>query len=227
MGEINEKRNEEMNEETKTADAPQEETAAKERGVLLVLSGPSGTGKGTVCKLLREHMADGVRYSISATTRQPREGEEDGREYFFFDRPRFEALRAQDGFLEWAEVYGNYYGTPRAYVEEVLSSGRDCILEIDTQGAFKVRDAAPEAVLAFLAPPSMEELRCRLTGRGTESAAEVEKRLGCAESEMACRHRYDYIVVNDTVERAAAALEAILKAERCRTSRVLAKTPQA
>ncbi len=192
---------------------------AAERGVLLVVSGPSGTGKGTVCRQLQQRMDDRVRYSISATTRHPREGEVDGREYFFFDRAHFEALREQNGFLEWAEVYGNYYGTPRAYVEDVLASGRDCILEIDTQGAFQVREAAPEAVLVFLAPPSLEELRRRLTGRGTEDAEEVEKRLGCAEREMACRHRYDYIVVNDVVERAAEKLEAILRAEHCRCGR--------
>ena len=194
------------------------EQAAK-RGTLVVLSGPSGTGKGTVCGVVRNHLGDAVRYSISATTRKPRTGEEHGREYFFFSKEEFEALREQNGFLEWAQVYDNYYGTPRAFVEEVLASGKDCILEIDPQGALQVRKATDEAVLVFIAPPSLEELRNRLTGRGTESAEEVEKRLSCAESELAYRDKYDYIIVNDDVETAAAKMEAILLAEKCRSGR--------
>ena len=196
------------------------EQAAK-RGTLVVLSGPSGTGKGTVCGVVRNHLGDAVRYSISATTRKPRTGEEHGREYFFFSKEEFEALRDQNGFLEWAQVYDNYYGTPRAFVEEVLASGKDCILEIDPQGALQVRKATDEAVLVFIAPPSLEELRNRLTGRGTESAQEVEKRLSCAESELAYRDKYDYIIVNDDVETAAAKMEAILLAEKCRSGRNL------
>ncbi|MBQ2120072.1 MAG: guanylate kinase [Peptococcaceae bacterium] len=196
------------------------EQAAK-RGTLVVLSGPSGTGKGTVCGVVRNHLGDAVRYSISATTRKPRTGEEHGREYFFFSKEEFEALRDQNGFLEWAQVYDNYYGTPRAFVEEVLASGKDCILEIDPQGALQVRKATDEAVLVFIAPPSLEELRNRLTGRGTESAEDVEKRLSCAESELAYRDKYDYIIVNDDVETAAAKMEAILLAEKCRSGRNL------
>ena len=194
------------------------EQAAK-RGTLVVLSGPSGTGKGTVCGVVRNHLGDAVRYSISATTRKPRTGEEHGREYFFFSKEEFEALRDQNGFLEWAQVYDNYYGTPWAFVEEVLASGKDCILEIDPQGALQVRKATDEAVLVFIAPPSLEELRNRLTGRGTESAEEVEKRLSCAESELAYSDKYDYIIVNDDVETAAAKMEAILLAEKCRSGR--------
>ena len=189
------------------------------RGVLIVLSGPSGTGKGTVCSLVRSHLEDAVRYSISATTRQPRAGEEHGREYFFFSKEEFEALRDQNGFLEWAQVYDNFYGTPRAVVEDVLASGNDCILEIDPQGALQVRQAMEEAVLVFIAPPSLAELRSRLTGRGTEAAEEVEKRLSCAEQELAYRNQYDYIIVNDDVEQAAAKMEAILLAEKCRSWR--------
>ena len=192
---------------------------AVKRGTLLVLSGPSGTGKGTVCGVVRDHLGDAVRYSISATTRKPRTGEEHGREYFFFSKEEFEALRDQNGFLEWAQVYDNYYGTPRAFVEEVLASGKDCILEIDPQGALQVREATDEAVLVFIAPPSLEELRNRLTGRGTESAQEVEKRLSCAESELGYRDKYDYIIINDDVETAAAKMEAILLAEKCRSAR--------
>lgn len=191
------------------------------RGTLVVLSGPSGTGKGTVCGVVRNHLGDAVRYSISATTRKPRTGEEHGREYFFFTKEEFETLRDQNGFLEWAQVYDNYYGTPRAFVEEVLASGKDCILEIDPQGALQVRKATDEAVLVFIAPPSLEELRSRLTGRGTESAEEVEKRLSCAESELAYRDKYDYIIINDDVETAAAKMEAILLAEKCRSARNL------
>ena len=189
------------------------------RGVLLVLSGPSGTGKGTVCKAVRDSMGDKLAYSISATTRKPRTGEEHGREYFFFSKEEFEALRDQNGFLEWAQVYDNYYGTPRAFVEEVLASGRDCILEIDPQGALQVRKATDEAVLVFIAPPSLEELRARLTGRGTEAPEEVEKRLSCAEAELAYSNQYDYLIVNDEVEKAAEKMEAILMAELCRTNR--------
>lgn len=192
---------------------------AVKRGTLLVLSGPSGTGKGTVCGVVRDHLGDAVRYSISATTRKPRTGEKHGREYFFFSKEEFEALRDQNGFLEWAQVYDNYYGTPRAFVEEVLASGKDCILEIDPQGALQVREATDEAVLVFIAPPSLEELRNRLTGRGTESAQEVEKRLSCAESELGYRDKYDYIIINDDVETAAAKMEAILLAEKCRSAR--------
>lgn len=190
------------------------------RGVLLVLSGPSGTGKGTVCKVVRDSMGDRLAYSISATTRKPRIGEKHGREYFFFTKEEFEALRDQNGFLEWAQVYDNYYGTPRAFVEEVLASGRDCILEIDPQGALQVRKATDEAVLVFIAPPSLEELRSRLTGRGTEAPEEVEKRLSCAEAELAYSNQYDYMIVNDEVEKAAEKMKAILMAERCRTNRV-------
>ena len=189
------------------------------RGVLLVLSGPSGTGKGTVCKVVRDSMGERLAYSISATTRKPRVGEEHGREYFFFSKEKFEALRDQNGFLEWAQVYDNYYGTPRAFVEEVLASGRDCILEIDPQGALQVRKATDEAVLVFIAPPSLEELRARLTGRGTEAPEEVEKRLSCAEAELAYSNQYDYLIVNDEVEKAAEKMKAILMAERCRTNR--------
>lgn len=189
------------------------------RGVLLVLSGPSGTGKGTVCKAVRDYMGDAIAYSISATTRKPRNGEVHGREYFFFSKEEFEMLRDQNGFLEWAQVYDNYYGTPRAFVEEVLASGRDCILEIDTQGALQVRKATDEAVLVFIAPPSLEELRSRLTGRGTEAPEEVEKRLSCAANELSYSNQYDYIIVNDEVEKAAEKMRSILIAERCRTNR--------
>ena len=188
-------------------------------GNLIVISGPSGVGKSTLVKEVRK-VLDDLKFSISCTTRSPRPGEEHGREYFFFSKEEFEALRDQNGFLEWAQVYDNYYGTPRAFVEEVLASGRDCILEIDPQGALQVRKATSEAVLVFIAPPSLEELRARLTGRGTEAPEEVEKRLSCAEAELAYSNQYDYLIVNDEVEKAAEKMKAILMAERCRTNRI-------
>ncbi len=191
----------------------------KQKGLLIVLSGPSGTGKGTVCAAVRNSEDVSIEYSISATTRNPRNGEVHGREYFFYDKETFEQLREQGGFLEWAQVYDNYYGTPRQYVEEVLERGNDCILEIDPQGAFQVRAAWPEAILIFIAPPSLEELRSRLSGRGTESAEEMEKRLSCALEELEQRSKYDYVIVNDDVAAAANKLKAILVAEKCRSWR--------
>lgn len=191
----------------------------KQKGLLIVLSGPSGAGKGTVCAAVRNSEDVSIEYSISATTRNPRNGEEHGREYFFYDKETFEQLREQGGFLEWAQVYDNYYGTPRQYVEEVLERGNDCILEIDPQGAFQVRAAWPEAILIFIAPPSLEELRSRLSGRGTESAEEMEKRLSCALEELGQRSKYDYVIVNDDVTAAANKLKAILVAEKCRSWR--------
>lgn len=191
----------------------------KQKGLLLVLSGPSGAGKGTVCAAVRNSEDVSIEYSISATTRNPRDGEVHGREYFFYDKETFEQLREQGGFLEWAQVYDNYYGTPRQYVEEVLERGNDCILEIDPQGAFQVRAAWPEAILIFIAPPSLEELRSRLSGRGTESAEEMEKRLSCALEELEQRSKYDYVIVNDDVTAAANKLKAILVAEKCRSWR--------
>lgn len=191
----------------------------EKRGVLVVLSGPSGTGKGTICQMVREHLGDNIGVSISATTRAPRGEEQHGREYFFYTRQEFEELRDRGGLLEWAQVYDNYYGTPKAYVEELLNSGKDCILEIDPQGAMLVREAMDDAVLVYVMPPSMEELRNRLTGRGTETPEQVEKRMSCAMSEMEYRDKYDYIIVNDEVPKAAAKMEAIMLAEKCRSNR--------
>lgn len=191
----------------------------KKRGLLVVLSGPSGTGKGTICQRLQEEVAIG--YSISATTRQPRTGEENGKAYFFLSKEAFLALIEEDGLLEWASVYDNYYGTPKSYVENLLASGQDCILEIDTQGAFKVRESMPEAVLIFIAPPSLEELEKRIVGRATESAAEVEKRMSCARDEIRAIKDYDYVVVNDEVDLAVEKMKAILMAEQCKVGRNL------
>ncbi|MFZ7103125.1 MAG: guanylate kinase [Peptococcaceae bacterium] len=186
-------------------------------GILLVLSGPSGAGKGTICKRLLQETT--IRYSISATTRKPRAGEVNGREYFFFAKEEFEKKIAEDAFLEWAKVYDNYYGTPKKFVEEMLVSGKDCILEIDPQGAQKVREKKTDGVLVFIAPPSMQELKNRITNRGTENINEIQKRLNCAQEEMLCMQNYDYVVVNDKVELAAEKIKAILIAEKCRVQR--------
>lgn len=187
------------------------------RGTLIVLSGPSGAGKGTICQKIRTMRS--IKYSISATTRQPRAGEVHGREYFFLSKEDFEEMIAKGGLLEWAKVYDNYYGTPKAFVESVLDAGDDCILEIDTQGALNVKKAMPEAVLVFVAPPSLGELRNRIVGRGTESIEEIDKRMSCAETEMSFIKAYNYVIINDEVDQAVAKFDAILTAERCRVER--------
>ncbi|MDK2925213.1 MAG: guanylate kinase [Bacillota bacterium] len=188
------------------------------KGLLIVLSGPSGAGKGTVCQLLRQRNPR-LAYSVSATTRAPRPGEKHGVNYFFLNREEFETWRARGEFLEWAEVYGNLYGTPRSYVEERLASGQDVLLEIDTQGALQVKASFPTGVFIFLLPPSFAELKARITQRGTESENERMRRLAAAQSEIAQLRAYDYLVVNDKVEEAVARVEAILMAEHARVNR--------
>lgn len=185
------------------------------KGLLIVVSGASGTGKGTVCKelLARER---GVAFSVSATSRTPREGEQDGREYYFRTRTEFETMIAEGAFLEYADVYGNYYGTPLAPIEARRSAGEDILLEIDTQGALNVMERCPDGTFIFLLPPSLEELRRRITGRGTESEESLARRLAAARDEIRLGRRYRYAVLNDTVENAAARIQTILAAERLR-----------
>ena len=185
------------------------------KGLLIVISGASGTGKGTVCKelLARER---GVAFSVSATSRVPREGEQDGREYYFRTRVEFEAMIAEGAFLEYADVYGNYYGTPLAPIEARRSAGEDILLEIDTQGALNVMERCPDGTFIFLLPPSLEELRRRITGRGTESEESLTRRLAAARDEIRLGRRYRYAVLNDTVEDATARIQTILAAERLR-----------
>ena len=185
------------------------------KGLLIVISGASGTGKGTVCKelLARER---GVAFSVSATSRAPREGEQDGREYYFRTRAEFEAMIAEGAFLEYADVYGNYYGTPLAPIEARRSAGEDILLEIDTQGALNVMERCPDGTFIFLLPPSLEELRRRITGRGTESEESMARRLAAARDEIRLGKRYRYAVLNDTVEDATARIQTILAAERLR-----------
>lgn len=171
------------------------------KGNLFVLSGPSGAGKGTLVKRVLQRIPD-VWVSVSATTRQPRPGEVDGKDYFFLDQPRFDELVSQDGFLEWAHVHGNSYGTLRSRVQERMDEGAQVILEIDVQGAFQVKKAMPEAHLIFIEPPSLEELERRLRGRGTETEEVICKRMKTAEVELAQKMEYDVQVINDELERA-------------------------
>lgn len=192
----------------------------KQRGLLIVLSGPSGVGKGTVRKELFSQANTNYEYSISMTTRNPREGEVDGVDYFFKSRAEFEALIEQGGLLEHAEFVGNYYGTPLAYVNETLDAGRDVFLEIEVQGAKQIREKAPDALFIFLAPPSLSELKSRLVGRGTETAEVIAKRIATAEEELEMMSLYDYVVENDEVTNACDKINAIIKAEHCRRERV-------
>jgi guanylate kinase len=178
-----------------------------------VISGPSGAGKGTVIGLART-LVDGLAMSVSATTRPPRPGDTDGREYHFLDREAFELAVAEGAFLEWVEYSGDLYGTLRREVEEKLAGGDDVILEIELRGARAIRAAVPEAVLVFIAPPSLEELGRRLRGRGTESDAAIARRLGIAETEVAAAGEFDHVVVNDEPARAAAELVEIINTER-------------
>lgn len=189
------------------------------KGNLIILSGPSGVGKSTVCRALLAE-SNNLVLSISATTRQPRPGELDGREYFFYSPEKFAEALKQNAFLEWAEVFGNYYGTPRAYVEKVLAQGQDCLLEIDVQGALQVKAQWPEGIFVFLVPPSQEELKKRITLRATENEAERQKRLNQAQIELSYLSEYDYLVVNDDLAAAVKKLQAIIIAERCRLSRL-------
>lgn len=190
----------------------------RDKGLLVVLSGPSGAGKGTICSALREQMPNLV-YSVSMTTRQPRVGETEGVNYFFRSREEFEDLLKKDAFLEYAKVYDNYYGTPKDYVMNLLKEGKSVILEIDIQGAMKVKEHYSDAVFIYIVPPSLTILSNRLRDRGTDAAEVIDKRLSLASSELALAHRYDYIVVNDVLDEAVEKVASILRAESCKLSR--------
>lgn len=187
------------------------------RGRLLVISGPAGTGKGTVVKALLAENGN-MHLSVSATTRSPRPGETDGVEYFFKTREEFEEMINEGAFIEYTSYNGNYYGTPKAAVLKKLTEGKDVILEIEVEGAGNAKRAIPEAILVFLAPPSKTILRERLTNRGTETADVIEKRMKIAERELRLAQNYNYIVVNDTVEEAVHEIEAIMVAESLKVS---------
>lgn len=188
-----------------------------DKGLLIVVSGPSGAGKGTVMNKLIA--GGGYALSVSATTRSPREGEQDGINYFFKTRDEFEKMIADNDFLEYAEFCGNYYGTPLPYVNQKLDEGKNVILEIEVKGAFQVKEKCPEAVLIFLAPPSMKELEERLVGRATESPEVIAERLARAMEELDLIDDYDYVVINDDVDEAVADIRSIVKAEQRRAAR--------
>lgn len=181
------------------------------QGRLIVISGPSGTGKGSIIRKVMEHWP-AAEFSVSMTTREKRTGEEDGVHYYFATREVFEETIRENGFLEWADVFGNYYGTPKAPVEKRLNEGADIILDIDIQGGMNVRKAMPEAVLIFILPPSMKELRRRLEHRGTDAQEVIEKRLAKALTEIGVAREYDYAVVNDDLDVAAEEVLSIIRA---------------
>jgi len=185
------------------------------KGRLLVVSGPSGAGKGSISKRIVEEVDDLI-YSISMTTRAPRPDEIDGKNYYFVSHEEFEETIEQNGFLEYAKVYGEYYGTPRAQVLKNLEEGKDVVLEIDIQGAMNIRKAYPKGVLIFILPPSMAELRTRITGRGSETKSDIELRLGEALKEIAYIDKYDYCVVNGDLDEAVSRVKAIIIAEHSR-----------
>jgi guanylate kinase len=194
--------------------------AQERRGILFVVSAPSGAGKTT---LVRKVIAElpGVSLSVSCTTRTPRPGEEEGVDYFFITRDEFNAMEREGRFIEWAQVHGDLYGTPRANMQR-LEHGEDLVLEIDTQGARKIREAFKEVVLIFILPPSLEVLQGRIRGRGGDSEEAMQARLLNAQKELDQKGWYDYIVVNAEIEEAVRALASIIRAERCKTARVLA-----
>lgn len=193
-------------------------------GNVFVLSAPSGTGKSTLAKQLVQQVGD-LNFSVSFTTRQPRPGEVDGRDYFFVDDATFDAMVAQDGFVEWVQVYQRRYGTGKAWIQEKLASGVDILLDIESQGARQVHRTIPDAVMVFLLPPSSAELSARLRGRGDESEEQMRIRLDYARHELAQYEGYDYLVVNDTLNQAYRRLESIIIATRCRRER-MGKTAQ-
>ena len=188
-------------------------------GILTVISGFSGAGKGTIVKRLLEKYPQNYALSISATTRAPRPGEQDGREYFFRSVDCFEKMIEDDELLEYARYVSNYYGTPKAYVQEQLKGGRDVILEIEIQGALKIKEKYPDTLLLFVTPPSFEELERRLVGRGTETPAVIHERLCRADEECMGIEAYDYLIVNDELEACVDQVHSILQNEHTKISR--------
>lgn len=188
------------------------------RGLLIVISGPSGAGKGTICKSIINESNCWI--SVSATTRAPRAGEIEGTNYFFLTKEEFNKKIEDNDFLEYVEVYGNLYGTPKSKVEEVLNSGRDVILEIDIQGALKVKEKVDDGVYIFILPPSMEELKQRIIKRGSETPESLMTRFKSAYEEINFISKYNYAVINNTVEEAVRKIQSIITAEKCRVGRI-------
>lgn len=189
-----------------------------EKGLLIVVSGPSGVGKGTLCNTLVKNI-DNLFISISATTRPPRTGEINGVNYIFMNREKFEEKIEKGQFLEWAKVYNNYYGTPKEFVIEKLNEGKDVILEIDIQGAAQVKKSCPNGVFVFIAPPSLDELRKRIVNRGTDNEESINLRLKSAKEEMRASFDYDYVIINDDLNKAVLKLQSVILAERCKVPR--------
>lgn len=187
------------------------------KGLLIIVSGPSGAGKGTICKEL-VHRDESIVVSVSATTRSPRNAEVDGKSYHFITKQMFESMIENGGFLEYAEVYDNYYGTPKDFVIEKITNGENVLLEIDIQGALQVKQKYPEGIFVFVLPPSMETLKNRIVGRGSETPESLEKRMSSAYQEIEQIKNYDYFIVNDTVEHSTDVLQAIITAEKCRVN---------
>lgn len=194
-----------------------------ERGLLIVISGPSGVGKGTVRKALFEMDGHDLVYSTSMTTRSPREGEVEGVDYYFVSKEEFEQRIKDDKFLEYAKFVGHYYGTPKDKVDEQMALGKEVVLEIEVQGAAQVREKARDGVFIFIAPPNKEALYRRLLRRGTEGTKTIQKRMDKADREFPLAHKYDYIVVNDEVRNAADRIMAIIRAEHAKTERSIYK----
>ncbi len=189
------------------------------KGLLVVVSAPSGTGKTTLCHMLLKEF-ENMEFSVSYTTRPPRKGEVNGKDYFFVSKEEFERMVEEGDFLEWANVYGNLYGTSKSQVLRALNEGKDILLDIDVQGALQVKKNLPEAVLIFIMPPSFDELERRLKHRGTDSEDVIKRRLETAKEEIKKAVYYDYIVVNDVLEVAFDKLKSIVTAEKCRTDRL-------
>ena len=194
-----------------------------ERGLLIVLSGPSGVGKGTVRKAIFDSEENDFQYSISMTTRKQREGEVDGVDYYFRSREEFEAMIEAGEMLEYAEYVGNYYGTPLTYVNQTLHEGKDVFLEIEVQGAKQVKDKVPDGVFIFLTPPDLAELKSRIIGRGTDEMSVIEERMAVAREEIEMMALYDYAVVNDEVPLAVQRIKDIIASEHFRVDRVIGK----
>lgn len=207
-----------LEEDTEAGKKKRSSCVMNDSGLLIVVSGPSGAGKGTICSALREQFPN-IQYSISMTTRKPRPGEVDGVNYYFADNARFEQLLAEDAFLEHAKVYDHYYGTPKKYVYQMLEEGKHVMLEIDIQGAMQVKKRYPQGVFIYIVPPSRDVLEKRLRGRQTDSDDVIAGRLAKARAELDWIDRYDYVIVNDELEKAVDEAASILKAEQCKVTR--------
>jgi guanylate kinase len=189
-----------------------------EEGLVIVISGPSGAGKGTICKEIVKRKKDLI-ISVSATTRSPRKKEIEGKNYYFYTEETFKEKIEKNDFLEYAKVYGNYYGTPKSKVIEEIKKGKNVILEIDIQGALQIKESYPKGIFIFVMPPSMEELKNRITSRGTDSKEVILKRMECAYHELNYAFKYDYVIINDDLEEAVKVVDSILIAENHRAVR--------